>query len=373
MKRRSERQFITTGLLLLMTAALIFYPATGNAAGLIKDKDIEMNVWSRAVFNVHYDSDDIRGNTDFATYLTGEGGEEINFNPRDTRFGFSAATSENDWKYSCIFEIDFYGGNAGNNLLPRLRLGYAEAKNNSGFSFRAGQDWVPIAQQNPGTLDFGILSWGGNLWWRVPQLTARYKTGNFELLGGLMKHRVSSDQENQEKMPWALSRIAWNGLANGKGTVAFNAGYRSVNVGGADYKPWIMVAELKLPLGPKVTLKSEAWTGVGVGREFVRYGLDYNTATEDGISSQGGFASLGIVANPKTSFAFGYGIDDPKDEDLEGSAAPFASNAVAFANVKHKISKNYGVGLEIMNFSTEALDGSSMSGQRFTTSYWFIF
>lgn len=359
------------GLALMSLMAL--FPVCGNAEDLQLPKDVDVQVWSRAVFNVHYDSDDIRGNTDFATYVTAEGNEEVNFNPRDTRFGFSASTAEGEWTYKGVLEIDFYGSNAGNNLLPRLRHGYAEAKNSNGFSFRAGQDWIPIAQQNPGTIDFGILSWGGNLWWRVPQITARYKTGKVEFLGSLMKHRVSSDQENQEKMPWSIGRVAWSGLANGKGLLAIGAGYRSVEVSGVDYTPWLVAGELKLPLGSKATFKTEAWTGQGVGREFVRYGLDYNTATGSEIAGVGGFASIGVAATPKTSFNFGYGIDDPDDADLEGSAAPFQKNQVAFVNVKQNINKHYGLGLEVMHFSTEQLGGETFEGQRVSSAYWFVF
>jgi hypothetical protein len=372
MRRRSMLPILEASVLLVF-AAVLTSPVTGSAAGLL-DTDVDLKVWSRAVFNVHYDTDDIRGDTDFATYITSEGNDEVNFNPRDTRFGFSAQSTEEAWNYRCVFEIDFYGDNAGNNLLPRLRLGYAELSNDVGFSLRAGQDWIPIAQQNPGTLDFGILSWGGNLWWRVPQLTARYQTGAWEMLGSLMKHRISSTQENQEKMPWALGRLAWNGLARGRGTLAIGAGYRSVEVDGVEYAPWLVVGELKVPLGQRLTLASEVWTGKGFAREFVRYGLDYNTTTGTEIESMGGFGSLGIKATEKTSFNFGYGMDNPKDEDLTGStAAPFELNQVFFGNIKHNLSSHYGLGLEVMHFITEQTDGTELTGERVTTSYWFIF
>ncbi|MFH1843431.1 MAG: hypothetical protein ABIF77_09515, partial [bacterium] len=164
-------------------------PLPSLAADGVVSSSVDLKIWGRAVLNTHYDTDDVRGFTDFATYLTGEGEGEMNFNPRDTRFGFAGATENGGNNYRCVFEMDFYGSNAGNNLLPRMRLGYVEMKTAGGFMLRAGQDWIPVAKQNPGTIDFGILSWGGNLWWRVPQITATKKTGDVELLASLMKHR----------------------------------------------------------------------------------------------------------------------------------------------------------------------------------------
>jgi hypothetical protein len=365
--------------LVLWTPALLAgQPATEKK----EDKDekqkvtvfssVDLKFWGRVVMNVHYDTDDIRGDTDFATYVTGEGKEEVNFNGRDTRLGFSASSEAGDWDAGLVAEIDFYGSNAGNSLIPRMRLGYVKIADKNGLSFRLGQDWIPIGQQNPGTIDFGILAWGGNLWWRVPQLTVRKKVGKFEYLGSLMKHRVSSSQENQEDMPWVLGRVQW---ADGGKLLALGLGARSVEVDGYDYSPFMAVLEFKTPLGSKAAINGELWTGAGIGREFIRYGLDYNSSAGTEIESEGGFISLNLKAGPG-AFNLGIGLDDPDDGDALAGAytgATFLENQVLFANYQGKLGKNFGYGFEIMDIDTIQISGATFSANRFTLSFSYVF
>ena len=222
---------------------------------------------------------------------------------------------------SGVFEMDFYGDNASNNLLPRMRLGYAEAKNSSGLSIRGGQDWTPVAQQNPGTIDFGVQSWSGNLWWRVPQLTLRYKPRNVEFLVSAMKHRAEPNSQDQQE---------------------------------------------KMPLGEKFVRNGEAYAGKGLGRAWVPYGFDYIPWFKDSggnlkgreISSTGGFGSLMFAASEKVAFNGGYGMDDPKDEDLADAGAPYLKNQTIFVNMKYSVTNNFGWGLEFINFTTTKADNT---------------
>ena len=370
-------------LALLAALALLVLPAPSGAG----EEPVAFKFSGRTALNIHYDTDDVRGYTDFATYIKATGVDEVNFNARDVRFGMTATAVEGDWTYRGVFEIDFYGSNDANNLLPRLRLGYAELAGKNGFSLRTGQDWIPVAQQNPGTLDFGILAWGGNLWWRVPQVTVRQKSGNVEFLASLMKHRISTQQEIDEKMPWVLGRLAYTGLQGGKGLFALGGGFRMVTVtdtvdpAGAtvpayevDYTPWLGVGELKLRLSDRVNLVTEWWAGQGVGREFVRYDLDYNNVQDVEMQAWGGFGSLAFQLEPRIQLNAGYGIDDPADADVLGSTtAPFIRNQVLFGNFKYNLTKMYGMGAEIMHFVTEQRDGARLEGERFTTGFWFVF
>lgn len=372
------------GLVLLVFAAAA---TAGDVASAVDTK-----IWGRAVFNLHYDT--ALQSQDFMSYLTSDGTEEFNFNPRDTRFGFAATSIEGDWTYGATFEIDFYGDNAGNNLLPRLRLGYAEAKNTRGLSIRGGQDWVPVAQQNPGTIDFGIQSWSGNLWWRVPQVTLRYRSGSTEFLVGAMKHRISIDQEMREKMPWLLGRVAVSDVLGAGSLIALGGGVRSASdltfsrvvvvddedvtqTSVADYSSYLAALEVKVPFGASgVVLNGEAYVGEGFAREFVHYGFDYNPWHADGaqeIGSKGGFVSLMIPATPKVELNAGFGLDDPSDDDLAGFAAAYLKNTSYFANLKYKVTKNFGWGLEAMQITTDTGAPDDLSGQRFTGSWWYVF
>ncbi len=362
------------------------------SAGDVTSK-VDVDVWGRAKFDFHYDTAQLVSGIDFATYVTSDPEDfdgVLNFNPRDTRFGFKAKFVEGEMTTGAVMELDFYGSNAGNNLIPRMRLGYAFMEQ-GGFHLRAGQDWIPIAQQNPGTIDFGILSWGGNLWWRVPQITARYKMeSGVELLGSLMKHRVQpGTYDVEEILPWILGRVAYGGFLNGKGMLAVGGGFRSVEVADSiSLSPYLAVVEFNLPFTDQVSLNGEVYTGAGFGEEFLHYGFEYNLmhpddAADEGreIAAMGGFASLAFKASPKVTINVGAGMDDPDEDDMEGmdaSSVRYTKNTVVFGNLKMQMTKHMGMGVEVMHFMTEHgedAEGETIDydGQRITGSTWFTF
>jgi len=358
----------------LITCALLAFQTEGEAPKIRSSVDLKL--WGRVYFNSHYDTDDVRGMTDWATYLVADGPEEWNFNPRDTRFGLQASSSFSGLKGSAVLEIDFYGENSGNNLLPRLRLGYVELARDT-WSFRAGQDWIPIATQHPNMVEFGVLAWAGNLWWRVPQLTLRKSSGSWEFLASMMKHRISSSQEQQEKMPWLLGRLAHK---HQDGNLALGLGWRKVEVAGVDYKPYLAVLEFKQSFSSEFSVNGEIWQGQGHAREFVRYGLDYNASQAREIESRGGFMNASATFDERNQVNFGLGMDDPLDKDTFSAgtetpiaAVPFTRNLVGYLNYKRSIGKQFGYGLELMHFSTDKNPEQKLKGQRFTFGIWYIF
>lgn len=333
---------------------------------------VDLRFWGRAKFDVTIDNYQGPGFTDFSTWAAAEGPDEVNFNPRDTRFGFAGTSSWDDWTARGVFEIDFYGANAGNSLLPRMRLGYAELENENGFSVRAGQDWTPILPQNPGMVDFGIMNRGGNIWWRVPQVTVRYKTGEYEILGSVMKHRISNAQEQGEQMPAVGVRLS-KAFNDGAGLLAVNGMWRTNSIGGVDYDSWLVGVDGNWKFTDSISAKGEAWMGQGIGREFIRYGLDHNFTTGSEIESWGGFLSVEVKASEKARVNAGFGVDDPGNTDVVGSGAPFQKNQVGFLNLKYLMSKHFGFGAEVMHFDTQAIGGANIDGQRVSLSWWYIF
>lgn len=375
---------------LVLMSVVLTTPLLAAAA-----EPVETKIWGRSSLLIAYDTADLRAGLDFGSYVTADGQDRVNFNPRDTRLGLSATQTKGAWTYKSVFELDFYGDNANNNLLPRLRLGFVDVSHSNGFALRAGQDWIPVAQQNPGTLDFGILAWGGNLWWRVPQVTVRQKIGELEFLAGMMKHRNSHPQEAEEQMPWFLGRLAWNGLRDGKGLLAISGGGRSNSltdkkvvalspgsldstrtIYNTDYNAWLVCGEWKLPLGPRLTLNGEAWTGKGIGREFVRYDLDYNRHWEHrhSIKAKGGFVSAAVDLGRGLQANLGGGIDNPANDGLAGATTViFKQNTVLFGNLKWQATEHFGAGIEVMNYKTKTGTDHELDGQRFTMGTWFVF
>lgn len=88
-------------------------------------------------------------------------------------------------KLGSYVEVDFYGDYATTATGPRLpqmalrhyyaTLGY------KWFTLTAGQTWIIIAPLNPGSFDTLALAGKGNLWQRIPQISAK---GDFSLAEG---------------------------------------------------------------------------------------------------------------------------------------------------------------------------------------------
>jgi len=338
-----------------------------------------MRLYGRIKFDLNYDTAEFKYNDFVAAVKEDASNDSVNFNPRDTRFGFEASHTDGNWTANGRFEIDFYGTNAVNNLIPRMRLGYIDlANNSSGTSLRAGQDWIPVAQQNPATIDFGVLTAAGNLWWRVPQVTLRQELGDVELLLSAMKHR-RIDTEEEERMPWALARVAYN-FGDGN-LVALGGGYRSNEYGqtGKDIDRSLAALELKLNLGP-VLLKAEGFWGDALDKDFLRYEMGVNVSDPNNpkeIESIGGFISLTANATDDITVSAGYGIDDPKNDDMKTMRGTlgdrqFTRNDMAFVNSWYKITKGVKVGAEVMYVNTERFDKTD-EGMRYTLSTFYNF
>ena len=382
---------------------------------------LEWQLYGRVKMDYHYDTARIEKYNDFvgavknrysASYnaradawsilkVSNYKNDSTNFNPRDTRFGALVFHKRGDWVIKGHTEIDFYGTNAGNNIIPRIRLAYVDIYNKkTKTSLRFGQDWIPVAQLNPSTIEFGILTAAGNLWWRVPQLTVRQKVfNNWEILGSLMMHRRISTA-SEERMPWLLARIQYkDGILNkvfGKGSmIAIGGGYKHEAVEAnedasfpreyfteSDVDRWLIVGEWKLNFelfDQKFQFKGEAWTGRGIDDEFLRYDLGVNAYGEP-IEAYGLWGNLVWNINPRWSFSIGAGFDDPNDSEiLKGQVGAealndrqFTKNTQYFANLWYKLTDHVKIGVETMHIETER-DEWVDTANRFTLSAFYNF
>jgi len=348
----------------------------------------------------HYDTARIEKYNDFVGAVANRKkhpdyqNDSTNFNPRDTRFGALVFHKRGNLVIKGHTEIDFYGTNAGNNIIPRLRLAYLDIYNKkTRTSVRFGQDWIPVAQLNPSTIEFGILTAAGNLWWRVPQLTVRQKVfNNWEILGSLMMHRRISTA-SEERMPWLLARIQYkDGILTrvfSKGSMlAIGGGYKHEAVDASkpfphesDIDRWLIVGEWKLNFklfDQKFQFKGEAWTGKGIDKEFLRYDLGINDYGET-IEAYGLWGNLVWNINPRWSFSIGAGFDDPNDSEiLKGKSAAalndrqFTKNTQYFANLWYKLTDHVKIGVETMHIETER-DEWVDTANRFTLSAFYNF
>lgn len=348
-----------------------------------------MELYGRVKVDIYYDTAEFRKYNDFIG-VVGAGDAEndsTNFNPRDTRFGLKVARRNDQWMSEARIETDFYGTNSGNNLIPRMRLGYVKLTNdNWNTSLLVGQDWIPVASLNPAMIEFGVMAASGNLWWRVPQITLRKKIGNFELLASAMKHRRVSTAE-EDRLPWLLSKIVYtNGLLGKGGLVAIGGGWKNgkaaKNKFGRDNSVdiWLLAMELRLKYG-RFTFMAEPWIGEGIDREWLRYDMGINTHDNrfrdsnrrpDTIHSRGGWVSLGYSMTPKLSFAIGYGFDDPDKSDMKGmngflNDRQFTKSETYFLNSWCSITSEIKMGVEIQYKETERFSDIN-NGMRYTLS-----
>ncbi len=353
----------------------------------------DMQIYGRVKVDLQYDTADFRNYNDFlgAVGIGSNENDSTNFNPRDTRFGLKVARRDNEWLSEARIEMDFYGTNAGNNLIPRMRLGYVKITNdNWKASLLVGQDWIPIASLNPSTIDFGVMAAAGNLWWRVPQVTLRKQVGdNFELLLSAMRHRRISTAEGTR--PWGIAKLSYkNGILGKGGLLALGFGFNNSEVRNnfnkkKDVDRWLLALELKLVFG-KFTLKAEPWIGEGLDREFLRYDMGVNPYDNslstihrdpDTIRSRGGFVSLTYKASPKLNFSLGYGVDDPNKSDMKNMKGflnnrQFTKNEMYFFNSWYSVTSAVKMGVEVMYLETERFSDSD-NGMRFTFSTAYMF
>ena len=386
----------------ILTVALclcLALPALASADEPVMSK-YNVKIWGRVKMDYIYDTsqfvcyDDFLGVPADSSVTNGQGRSSTDFNPRDTRLGFSASHAVGEWAGKGVVEIDFYnGGNP--NLTPRMRLGYADLSNkDTGTSIRAGQDWNPAMQLNPSTIDFGVLSATGNLWWRNPQFTVRQNvkvgdTGGLQfLVSALSPERANTATKTD--MPWLLARVAYDfDLAGGKHMLAIDGGYmHDQDVTYSDgIDRFLYGAEFKFDFDP-VLFKGEIWAGQAIGGSFLRYNLDTYTSNAGDTKewkAWGGWADITYKIIPKLSVTAGMGLDNPSNSGYRPGQPGGLGNANrefiyaynAYANTWYTLGPDVKVGFEVMDLvaKRQKVDNTHYKdkGMRFNLSLYYGF
>jgi hypothetical protein len=373
-------------------------PALSSADEPVMSK-YNVKIWGRVKMDYIYDTaqfvnfDDFLGVPADSNVTANQGNNSTEFNPRDTRLGFSASHAVESWQGKGVVEIDFYGDKlAQGNNIPRMRLAYVDLANKDmGTSVRAGQDWTPVLQLNPSTIDFGVLSATGNLWWRKPQFTVRQNvdlgdTGGLQFLASaLMAERTSTATRSQ--MPWLLARAAYSfDLAGGKHMVAADFGYQhdKDNVYSEGIDRLLYGAEFKFDFDP-ILFKGEVWSGQGIGGTFLRYNLDTYTSSAGDTKAWkawGGWADITYKIIPKWSVTAGIGYDNPDNAGYKAGSLANANREFlyaynAYANTWYTLGPDVKVGFEVMSLTAKRqyTDNSTYrdKGNRFNLSLFYNF
>ena len=283
-----------------------------------------LHFYGKVKMDVIYDSNDL-GTDELILFVPqdADGESQTSFTARETRFGLGiGGPTFGDWSTTAKVETDFYGSapSSGSGSL-RIRLAYIDlAKGRT--SFRVGQDWLPINTLNPATTNFTIMGYNGNLWGRMPQVTVRHSFN--DTFSGYLSAFRARDSEDDEHglasnldMPWIATGLKVQGhlIDDTKpASLALGGAYRQGEVEGESVSPNLLSLEFNIPW-EALNLKGEAYTGQGLGVEYLHRGGAFNLAGKP-IQTQGGFLQLGLKASKDFRFNLGYGFDDPNDDDL---------------------------------------------------------
>jgi len=108
--------------------------------------------------------------------------------------------------------------------------------------------------------------------------------------------------------------------------------------------------------------RSEVWWGRGAGTYFVASLQTINPETDQAIESVGGWGEIYYKISPCLTTHVGYGIDDPKNNDLgrldttTPGPGQISYNDVAWWNLLYNVTDNFELGFEVSRRQTKFLD-----------------
>jgi hypothetical protein len=286
-------------------------------------------------------------------------------------------------EFTALVDVDFFGGQQpsnGGRTFPLLRIRRAWARMNwDRFRVMAGQEAPPIAELNPSSLaSIGLssLSSSGNLWLWIPQLRLTGDLNGGEgarlyLEGAVLAPTgytaqgpflTQPDRAEQSRRPYLQSRLGvrWGQSgAPGELSVGGHLGWISTT-GDSLLDSRAAAVMLQLPLGRVFELRGEAFTGkaiAGLGGGAIGQNLGRNGVP---VRTKGGWAQLLIKPTPEWELGGSYGIDDPKDTDLD-TATMRLKNETVEGHI-HWRPAPLILGLEYRHITTTYAPGEATAG-----------
>ena len=268
----------------------------------------------------------------------------------ESRLGFLV----NNGDISGKIEFDFFGVGGGENK-PGLmvRKAYVQAKLKN-FTIRVGQDSDVISPLVPGTINYTVAWWAGDIGYRRPMVKLFNTNNGFTWTTAIARNIGGDingdgfDDGTAALIPEFQGRLAYK-LFN-KHTIGFSGHYAQRDTLGTDgkYEAWSANLDLNAKITQHLTLNGSSYVGSNTASMLGGIG---NASTMDGVASQGGW--LNLKFNPKTNYSISTGIvmDDPCDCDLNDGAR--SKNTTIFANAYYDILQGFLIGFEVSYWSTE--------------------
>ena len=307
---------------------------------------------------------------------------EFNMTARQSRLGLDiVAPTIYDWEAWGRVEIDFYGDGAKHENKGAVLLRHAFVNLTKGnFSFLAGQTSDLISPLYPNTLNYTVGWSAGNIGYRRPQLRATYThpfSQENKLISAFAISRTTGtvnedfdlDLQNDGEdagFPTVQARLALaTKLLTKRHTVFGFSGHYGKEEIDQEFSPldptkrrsqhkvksWSVNADFDLPLTDSLSVKGEAFIGYNLDDYFGGILQGVSPLNQAAIRSTGGWMQLAYQQSDKWKYHLGFGIDDPRNNDvIEGMKN---RNSFYFANAVYSLIPPVDIGIEYSYWNTQ--------------------
>ncbi|HSG29634.1 MAG TPA: hypothetical protein VLA34_14225, partial [Candidatus Krumholzibacterium sp.] len=126
-----------------------------------------------------------------------------------------------------------------------------------------------------------------------------------------------------------------------------------------EVKSWSFNVDAALAMNKQIALKGEFFVGENMGQYLGAVGQNVNPEGE-ALPTMGLWGMLSITPKPRLNLNFGYGMDDPDEEEWncpdDGEAYELKDmNSVFFGNIFYSVNKNVTAIFEVAWMKTEYL------------------
>lgn len=234
------------------------------------------------------------------------------------------------------FQFDFVGGqqpSAAGRTSPLMRIRIASIRMDwAHVGLLIGQDWTLLAPQTPtsyAAMGVPLFGYSGNLWFRSPQVRFTAETSWKAHLGiqaAVLAPMQPLKQDLISTQPDSAERSG-RPTVEGRAYLAWDSGDLASEIGVAGHAGWLATGgdsllqsravslDGRVALGPHLVISGEAFSGQALGsfNGGVAQNLGWGGVP---VRAKGGWVQVDVRPRSGWQIGGGYGMDDPKDEDL---------------------------------------------------------
>ena len=317
----------------------------------------------------------------------------FNITARQTRLGLWVLGPEEDtFQVRGRVEIDFYGGGGENKNGVMLRHAYIQVDwPDKDLTLIGGQTSDLISPLVPRTVNYTVAWWVGNIGYRRPLFAVTKRLGVGEgdsrltfmagvsrTIGDDFKPREPGDAGADSGLPTVQGRLAYSWGMSGKSAALGVSGHWGQEDIGAqngihdhELDSWSANLDFLFPVSQSVAIKGEVFAGDNLDDYFGGIGQGVNLELERDVGTTGGWAAVEFDPTEKLQTGFGYGIEDPRDRDLE--AGQRALNQAIWGNAFYNFTSYLKTGAEVSYWRTDYKEGDQGRSWRYQGTLIFTF